>query len=295
MAAFRRLPPLRALEAFVRIVRLGSAKAAANELGLSPSALSRRVAALEDFVGKRLFTRQHQSMKLTDDGQTFYNAVSPKLEELAEAVESQMEASNVMRLHLGVPPLFAGERLFPRLPELRKLHPRLHIDIDTGQSLESRLGDSLDAAIVLSREPDAALHSVRLTHNGVFAFASPAVAAEVGQTPDIEKLAKQTFLVSSDTPEGYDAWKAALGLEKLDPVAIDHFASAQLILSAAKAGLGVAILHDDFFLREGDGRLVKLFDIDVESPFSYWFVCRPRALESRPVRLFHDWLIKAEL
>jgi hypothetical protein len=109
--------PLRALEAFVRIVRLGSAKAAANELGLSPSALSRRVGALEDFVGKRLFTRQHQAMKLTDDGQAFYAVVSPKLEELAEAVESQMEASNVMRLHLGVPALFAAERLLPRLPD----------------------------------------------------------------------------------------------------------------------------------------------------------------------------------
>ena len=65
--AVRRLPPLRALEAFVRVVRLGSAKAAAAELSLSPSALSRRVSALEDFTGKRLFTRQHQIMKLTDE------------------------------------------------------------------------------------------------------------------------------------------------------------------------------------------------------------------------------------
>ena len=54
--AIRRLPPLRAIEAFVRIVRLGSARAAADELGLSPSALSRRVAALEDFIGKLALT-----------------------------------------------------------------------------------------------------------------------------------------------------------------------------------------------------------------------------------------------
>ncbi|MBS0476753.1 MAG: LysR family transcriptional regulator, partial [Proteobacteria bacterium] len=80
--AIRRLPPLRAIEAFVRIVRLGSARAAADELGLSPSALSRRVSALEDFIGKRLFTRQHQAMKLTEEGQAFYDAVSPKFDEL---------------------------------------------------------------------------------------------------------------------------------------------------------------------------------------------------------------------
>ena len=295
MPATRRLPPLRALEAFVRIVRLGSAKAAANELGLSPSALSRRVGALEDFVGKRLFTRQHQAMKLTDDGQSFYAAVSPKLEDLAEAVESQMEASNVQRLHLGVPPLFAGERLFPRLPELRKLHPRLHIDFDTGPQLESELGDSIDAAIVLSKEPDPAFHSVRLDHNKVHAFASPALAAEVGATPDAARLSKQTFIISTALPESLDVWKSALGLEKLEPAAVDHFDSAQLILAAATQGLGIAIMHDDHFMRDGEDRLVRLFDVEVESPYSYWFVCRPRALETRPVRIFHDWLIKAGL
>ncbi|HCH94298.1 MAG TPA: LysR family transcriptional regulator, partial [Erythrobacter sp.] len=77
--ATRRLPPLRALEAFVRTVRLGSARAAADELGLSPSALSRRIGNLEDFVGKKLFTRARQSMQLTDDGHAFYEAVNPQL------------------------------------------------------------------------------------------------------------------------------------------------------------------------------------------------------------------------
>ena len=64
----RRLPPLRALEAFVRVVRLGSARAAAAELGLSPSALSRRIAGLEEFTGRKLFSRTGQAMELTDEG-----------------------------------------------------------------------------------------------------------------------------------------------------------------------------------------------------------------------------------
>lgn len=293
MPASRRMPPLRALEAFVRIVRLGSAKAAANELGLSPSALSRRVGALEDFVGKRLFTRQHQAMRLTDDGQAFYNAVSPRLEDLAAAVESQMEAGNVMRLHLGVPALFAAERLLPHLPELRKLHPRLHIDLDTGSQLDSELGDSIDAAIILAKEPDPSLHSVRLDHNRVHAFASPALAAEIGPVPDMARLSKQTFVVSASLPDSFDVWKAGIGMEKLEPAAVDHYDSGQLLVTAATQGLGIVIMHDDHFLREGDERMVRLFDISVDSPYSYWFVCRPRALETRPVRIFHDWLVKA--
>lgn len=291
----RRLPPLRALEAFVRVVRLGSAKAAASELGLSPSALSRRVAALEDFTGKRLFTRQHQAMKLTDDGQAFFAAVAPKLEELAEAVEAQVDPGRVLRLHLGVPTLFGGQRLFPRLPELRSLHPRLHIDIDTSPHMESRVGDTLDAAIVLSREPDPAFHAVRLDYNNVYAITSQALAKEIGPVPDIAKLSRQTFLIHHDLPDSFNAWKEAMNLEKLEPASIDQFDSGQLILEAAAQGLGIAIMHDDHYVRAQDERLARLFDIEVESPYSYWFICRPRDLESRPLKMFHEWIVKAGL
>ncbi|NOU03086.1 MAG: LysR family transcriptional regulator [Novosphingobium sp.] len=293
--AIRRLPPLRAIEAFVRIARMGSARAAADELGLSPSALSRRVAALEDFIGKRLFTRQHQAMKLTDDGQAFYDAVSPKFDELAAAVEGQVEDSKVLRLHLGVLPLFGTQRLFPRLPELRKQHPRLHIDIDTSPHLLARVGDTLDAAIVLSKQPDPSYHAVQLDHNRVYAFTSKALAEEIGDTPDEGALSRQTFLIHTELPDSFTAWKQAIGLPRLEPAAIDHYDSGQLILEAAANGLGIAIMHDDHFHRAHDNRLARLFDVAVESPYSYWFVCRPHALEVRSVRIFHDWLVKAGL
>ncbi|MFM5929469.1 MAG: LysR substrate-binding domain-containing protein [Novosphingobium sp.] len=289
----RRLPPLRALEAFLRVVRQGSAKAAASELGLSPSALSRRLQALEDFLGKKLFLRQHQALKLTEEGQAFYDVVSPLIEDLAEAVEAQVDTGKLLRLHLGVPSLFAEQRLFPRLLELRKLHPRLHIDVDTGPHLDVRLGDTLDAAIVVSGQPDEAFYSVQLDRNNVYAFTSKALAEELGAKPDIEKLSRQTFLIHNELPESFTAWKEAMGLKKLEPAAIDHFDSGQLILEAAAQGLGIAIMHDDHFRRSGDPRIARVFDVEVQSPYSYWFVCRPRALDARPVRLFHDWLVGA--
>ncbi len=292
----RRLPPLRALEAFVRIVRLGSARAAAEELALSPSALSRRVANLEEFIGKKLFTRAHQSMQLTDDGRAFYDAVSPHLEALATAVEDQSENLTLWRLHLGVLPLFGSQRLFPRLPELRKLHPRLHIDMDTGPHLETRVGDTLDCAILLVREPDPALHSFRLDHNRVYTICARELADEIGENPSIEALSRQTFLVHQEMPESFGAWKNAVGLAGLEPAAIDHFDSGQLLLEAAAQGLGIAIMHDDHFRRAADKRLALLYpDREVESPYSYWFVCRPKALETRPVRIFYEWLVHAGL
>ncbi len=291
----RRLPPLRALEAFMRTVRLGSARAAAEEIGLSPSALSRRITNLEEFVGKKLFTRARQSMQLTDEGQAFYEAVNPHMEALARAVESQSDNIALLRLRLGVLPMFGSQRLFPRLGELRKRHPLLHIDIDTAPHLEDRVGDTLDAAIILSRGPASGLHAVRLDHNLVHAICSKELARAIGNEVTAESMAKQTFLIHNELPESFAAWKKANNLEDMDPVAIDHYDSGQLMLEAAAQGLGIAIMHDDHLRRAGDGRLTNLPGTPVESPYSYWFVCKPVTLESRPVRLFHDWLVRAGL
>jgi len=292
----RRLPPLRALEAFVRTVRLGSARAAADELGLSPSALSRRIGNLEEFTGKKMFSRTGQAMRLTDEGRNFYDAIAPHLEALAIAVESQSENLQLLRLRLGVLPLFGTQRLFPKLPELRALHPRLHIDIDTGPHLIDRVGDTLDAAIALMTDPEPGLHQVQLDQNTVHAMCSRQLAEKLGPQPGIDALAQQTFLLHTDMPLSFDAWKGALGYQALQPTAVDHYDSGQLILEAAAQGLGIAMMHDDHLKRNNDPRLAKLFDgVVVESPYSYWFVCRPVDLEQRAVRLFHDWLVEAGL
>ncbi|MEA3033837.1 MAG: LysR family transcriptional regulator, glycine cleavage system transcriptional activator, partial [Sphingomonadales bacterium] len=79
-------------------------------------------------------------------------------------------------------------------------------------------------------------------------------------------------------PGTFDYWREAVGLPDLQPAAVDHFDSGQLILDAAAQGLGVAFMHESHLQDAHDPRLVRLFDVAVESPYSYWFVCRPRAL-----------------
>ncbi|WP_144098126.1 LysR substrate-binding domain-containing protein [Croceicoccus sediminis] len=291
----KRLPPLRSLEAFVRIARLGSAKAAAEELAISPSALSRRVTALEDFTGRKLFHRKHQAMTLTDEGEAMFDAIAPTLDELAEKIGQQMADNKIMRLHLGVMPLFGSQRLVPRLPELRRLYPTLHIDIDSSGHPIPKLGDTLDAAITLADEPDPKLHHVRLDQNRIHAIAARDLVEKLGDQPDPDLLAKQNFLIHSEMHLSFDAWKKAVGLTDRYELVADSFDSGPLLLEAAAQGLGIAILHGDHLARSNDDRLATLYDIDVKSPYSYWFVCKPRALESRPVRIFHDWLVNAQL
>jgi LysR family glycine cleavage system transcriptional activator len=284
------LPPLTAIEAFVQVARLGSIKTAAEELSLSSPALSRRIQALERFLGRALFDRAPGAMRLNADGEKLLEAIAPHINGLTDAIEQVTTEGLVLRLRLGVLPLFASQQIFPHLAELRALHPELHLDIDTGGHALARLSDGLDAAIVLARDIDPALTAWRLDRNRVLAIGSKSLARGPGAITRPADLARATVFLHRDMPDTFDAFRQALGLDGLEPLAIDHFDSGQLMLDAAAQGLGVAFMHESHFENAHDDRLVRLFDVEVDSPYSYWFACRPRALESRAVRLFRDWL-----
>jgi LysR family transcriptional regulator, glycine cleavage system transcriptional activator len=287
----RRLPSLAAVEAFVHVARLGSIKAAAEELALSSPALSRRVQTLERFIGRPLFERRHQAIVLNEDGEKLMQLTSPLLDSLSDAIETLTSASPVMRLRLGVMPLFASQRLIRALPDLRAKHPTLHIDVDTAAHSVARLGEGLDAAITLARDIDPALHADRLDRNEIYPIGARRLVQGAHAITDPAQMAEMTVFIHRDMPDLFDDWRDAVGLPGLEPAAIDHFDSGQLMLEAAAQGLGIAFMHQSHFDDAHDDRLVRMFDVDVDSPYSYWFVCRPKALNSKPVKLFREWLI----
>ena len=291
----RRLPPLTALEAFVQVARLGSVKAAAEELALSTPALSRRVQALERFIGRPLFDRKHQALEINAEGQRLLDDIAPALDSLAQALENIQSGGNQLRLRLAVMPLFATQRRFPHLGALRALHPQLHIDIETTPHAVARLGEGLDAAIVLAKDIDAALYAHELDHDEVYVIGARSLLESPHALTSPGELAQHTVLLHRDMPLAFDAWKEAVGLPDLQPLATDNYDSGQLMLEAAAQGLGVAFMHASHFKEAADNRLIRLFPIRVESPYRYYFVCRPRALQTRAVRIFRDWLIAADI
>ena len=287
----RRLPSLAGVEAFVHVARLGSVKAAAEDLALSSPALSRRIQSLERFVGRPLFERRHQAIQLNEDGEKLMHLVAPILDSLTDAIETLTSPNPVMRLRLGILPLYAQQRLLPNLPQLRTLHPSLHIDVDTAAHSVTRLGEGLDAAITLARDIDPALYARRLDRNKVLAIGARRLLQGPHAITRPEQLAEMTVFIHRDMPETFSDWRKVVGVEEIEPTAIDHFDSGQLMLEAAAQGLGIAFMHQSHLENANDERLVKIFDHDVDSPYSYWFVCRPKALKSQPVKLFHDWLV----
>lgn len=288
----RRLPPLTAIEAFIQVARTGSVKAAAQELALSAPALSRRIQALERFIGKPLFERRHQAVALNSDGERLLQQIAPVLDRLTDAVEYMTSGVEVLRLRLGVLPLFASQRIFPHLGDLRARYPQIHLDIDTAGHNMARVGDGLDAAIALAREPDPSLYAKRLDTNNVYVIGARSLLDGPDPVTRPEQIEKLTALIHRDMPDTFSAWRHAAGLDELEPLAIDHFDSGALMLEAAAQGLGIAFMHESHFDEAHDPRLVKLFDIEVASPYSYWFVCRPRAMQMRQVKWFHDWLVE---
>lgn len=287
----RRLPSLSAIEAFIHVARSGTVKAAAEELALSSPAISRRIQGLEAHISKPLFERRHQSMVLTDDGEALLALVSPMLDSLSDAIEGLTSDNNIMRLRLGVLPLYATQRLMPRLAALRALHPNLHLDVDTAAHALSRLGEGIDAAITIAKDIDPSLYSYKLDHDQVLAIGSTQLRNGPKALVSPVQIRNMTVILHRDMPETFTAWAEAIGMPGLEPAAVDYFDSGALMLEAAAQQLGIAFLHESHFDDAQDSRLVPLFDIQVESPYSYWFACRPRALQMRPVRIFHDWLI----
>lgn len=292
----RRLPPLTALEAFVQVARLGSVKAAAAELALSTPALSRRVQSLERYLNLVLFDRRHQHMELNADGMRLMQEIAPVLDSLSVAIEDVLRGGKELRLRLGVLPLFASQRLMPRLGDLKRDHPDLHIEIDTSPMATVRLGEGLDAAIILTREVDPALHAQVLDNDDIYliAKASRVEGPKAIRAPD--HLSNEVLLLHREMPSMFDIWRTAIGMPDLNPRSFEYYDSGQLMLEAAAQDLGIAVMHSSHFDSAHDSRLVRLFtDQTVPSPYHYYYVCRPRALENKAVRLFGQWLTAVSL
>jgi LysR family glycine cleavage system transcriptional activator len=229
-------------------------------------------------------------MVLNDEGEHLLGRIAPALDMLTDAIEASTGDGELMRLRLAIAPLFASQRIMPHLADLRARHPDLHLDITTTATGLTRLGDGLDAAISIQREVDNAFYSKRIERGRISLIAARSLVDSMDRPFRPEDIAHHTILVHSHLIDAFEAWRASAGVPDIEPAAIDRFDSGQLILDAAAEGLGIALMLDGHLAAAGDPRLVNLSNVDVESPYSYWFACRRSSLSNRAVRLFHDWL-----
>ena len=176
---------------------------------------------------------------------------------------------------------------------LRARHPELHIDIDTQPYPLARLGEGIDAAIVLMREPDPAFYMRRIAQGRIAAIGARGMIDGPDALTEPADLVRATILIHRDMTELFPSWREAVGQPDLEPLAFDLFDSGPLMLEAAAQGLGVAFMLEEHVQLAHDTRLANLFADKVDSNYSYWFAARRSALSKKAVRLFHDWLFEA--
>jgi LysR family glycine cleavage system transcriptional activator len=291
----RRLPPLNALRAFEAAARHLNFSRAADELSVTPGAVSQQIQNLEDFIGASLFKRTPRGLLLTDAAQTALPALREAFDRLAEAASLLTAAVDGRRLTLTAPPSFAAKWLVPRLGRFETAHPLVDVWLSADMELVDFASGEVDLAVRYGGGPYPGLEVMRLMHETVIPVMSPELNLANPLTGPCD-LAGHVLLHdgSPDADEScpdWTMWLAARGVKGVDGSRGPRFNQSSLVIEAAIGGRGVALAKRALAQADIDaGRLVAPFQIATAVDFAYYLV-HPKAKGRLPqVKAFTAWL-----
>ena len=289
----RPLPPLNALKAFEATARHLSFSKAADELAVTPAALSHQVRGLEDLLGLKLFHRRARSIELTEAARLMYPGVRSGFESLRTAVEQLDRARRDRILVVSATPGLTAKWLVPRLYRFLTAHPEIDTRISASVGYANFATDGVDVGIRLSSGSHPDLHVEKLSDEWLVPLCSPTLlyGAEPLRSPhDLHNFT----LIQVDLPGVVPTWADWLGMAGV--TGVDTSRSLRLnvadhALDAASEGAGVVLGYKLVAARDlGLGRLVVPFGPELPVPGrAYYFVCA-KGHERRPtVKAFRDW------
>jgi LysR family glycine cleavage system transcriptional activator len=295
----RRLPPLNALRAFEAAARHLSFVDAADELAVTPAAVSHQVKALEGHLGVTLFQRLPRSLLLTEQGQILAPQLTRGFDRLAEAV-ARVRVDDVQTvLSVTVLPSFAVRWLLPRLAGFRRLNPGLEIEVHAQHHPVDFRRERVDVALRYGRGGWTGLYAERFLDDEVFPVCSPRLLDGPRPLLGPQDLRHHTLIhdVLTGDDEAWVTWQPWLvhfGLDDVDHRRGPRYSDSHMMLEAAASGEGVAlgrssIMADDL----ASGRLVRPFPDSQIADYAYYFLCRTDAIDRPAVRAFRDWLVAA--
>lgn len=306
-----RLPPLNALRAFEAAARHLSFKKAADELSVTPTAVSHQIRGLEDYLGIPLFRRLTRALELTPEGEAMLPKIREGIECFVLGVDRARRRAEGGQLTVTAPPTFATRWLVPRLQTFAQAHPEVELHIAASNAMidsREQAGGFGDEAVDPRDEVSGV--SVRFgtgTYEGcrvdrLFAPAYTAVCSPqllTGKRPLRQPTdLRYHILIHDDTiPDDrlrptWEDWLRAARAPGVDPTAGPHFSNSGLALSAAIDGLGVALAARSMVAADvAAGRLVIPFDVSIGRNYAYYLVA-PQAVADRPaVTAFRDWIL----
>jgi LysR family glycine cleavage system transcriptional activator len=295
METRRRLPPLNALRAFEAAARHLNFSRAADELSVTPGAVSQQIQNLEDYVGVSLFKRTPKGLLLTDAAQTALPALRDAFDRLAEASSLLTAAVDGRRLTLTAPPSFAAKWLVPRLKRFEEVYPSVDVWLSADMDIVDFAAGEIDLAIRYGAGRYPGLELQRLLTETVILVASPVLIAD-NPLERLEDLANHTLLHdgSPDADEScpdWAMWLAARGVRGVDGSRGPRFNQSSLVIEAATGGRGIALAKRTLAQDDLDaGRLVAPLQIATAVDFAYYIV-HPKAKGRLPqVKAFVAWI-----
>ncbi len=293
----RSLPPLNALKAFEAAARHLSFTKAAEELKVTPAAVSHQVKALEALYGVTLFQRLTRALRLTDAGQAALPLVGQGLDKLAHGAEQMRAYAGREVLTISVSPSFGAMWLVPRLEGFRKRHPQIEIRLDGTDRLATVGTDGVDVAVRYGPGGYKGVRADFLFTQKNMPVCSPALLEGAHPLRLPEDLAHHTLLHIDwkEAEASWRMWLLAAGLASVDPTKGPHYTMESMAVQAALEGQGVALVGDVLVADElAAGRLVRPFDAQLNTPlsFSYYLISALNDADAPKVAAFRSWLLE---
>lgn len=270
---------------------------AAEELSMTPSAISHRINALENELGILLFKRSHRKIELTKEGERIYTAVNSSLTSLNQEILEVKSNEVSGELTVYSRPSFAQCWLVPRIADFQKRYPAISLNILTGNENINFYGHGIDAAIYFDEKQPSQLYCQDIMSEAIVPVCSPEYAKEFDLIDNINNLAQCTLLHDNQA-WGYDSnadewelWANNFNINSLDASASISFDRSDLAVVAATNNAGVAMGRQSLIQRQIDkGELIKPFvDKKLICPQRY-YVATLSNNKNTKIELFIDWL-----
>ncbi|MEX0583384.1 MAG: LysR substrate-binding domain-containing protein [Sneathiella sp.] len=287
------IPSTSGLRAFEAACRYLSFNQAAEELGVTPGAVSRQIQTLEQYLGKTLFHRHHKRIELTAVGRQYLAEITLPLEKIAAASARLRSETRRNAVSICAYPTFALRWLIPRWADLYEHHPDIDVQLITSLNPADFERDDFDLSIQVLPEgtTQTGMRIDKLLEVDTYPVCSPEMARRFKHPEDLKNA---VFLHESPRPTDWPRWLAEAGIDDIDSSQGLHFESANMALHAAENGLGVAIGIDGL-VREAinGGQLVKLFNVVRRSRAPFQIVSAARKSTRPKLVAVREWMLEA--
>lgn len=287
----KRLPPLNALRVFAAAAQQGSFTKAGEALHVTQGAISRQVKLLEDCLGRPLFARVHNGLKLTEAGQALSETLNIAFASIEDRVERITRDQCRLQLAINIPPTFATRWLAPRLSTFCRLYPYVDLKITTNWVQSPRESQAYDCLVIFEQGPWPKADCVQLMLERHVMVSSPSMWNR-SLPPVIQNHLLLHILNGADRLPIWERWIERFGPCGVDPKPGLDFSTLDQAINATLSGTGIAIVDEAMIMPELEaGTLRKLTEVYMDGPNGYWFVNAALDDEHRAIaRLCREWM-----